>query len=323
MSKFLNFSRLAIIIPKKNKQYSYLIFFLISCFFWSLNVLSKKHEETIIIDLKYVNMPKDKILQSNLSGHINVSVKASGFNLLIHYLFNNDNLILDFNKANNKLLNKKNEFFWITSSLRKDIVSILPMETEIFHTSPERIFSFFIDKDKKTVPLKLKSKISLSKNMWYKSPIEIHPDSITVFASKEILDSVNFIETELLDIDNLEKSKIFYVNVDKKQNIETDIQQIKVMASIEPFIEDVFEQSISIRNLNKNLSLKIFPSKASVIFRIPRNKYELFNSKLSDLYVDASLISKSSFLDVQISNLPDYVKVYKVEPERVEFLILK
>ena len=71
-------------------------FFFISFSFWFLSMLSKTHEITLQIPVKYINHPVGLIVVDFPQNSIEVRVKASGFSIFSFHIFNNNSLILNY-----------------------------------------------------------------------------------------------------------------------------------------------------------------------------------------------------------------------------------
>ena len=78
---------------------------------------------------------------------------------------------------------------------------------------------------------------------------------------------------------------------------------------------------ISVKNLKKGYSVKLFPENVAVTVRAPRDKYLLLQTDFFNAEVDAThMSSENNILDVLINNLPSSIKLQMVYPERVEYL---
>jgi hypothetical protein len=96
-----------------------------------------------------------------------------------------------------------------------------------------------------------------------------------------------------------------------------------VELNIEPFIEEIITQEVEIRNLEKGYSMKLFPREVSATLRLPKDKYQLLKTNFIRLYINASKFGEQKTIPVRCDNLPEMVKLERIYPNRLEFLLIK
>ena len=110
----------------------------------------------------------------------------------------------------------------------------------------------------------------------------------------------------------------------EKENISNSkTNSVLVNLDIEPVVEEVFVQEVKIRNLKEGYSMKLFPKDVSVTLRISKDKYHLLKTNFLKLYVDASKMGNQKTLSIAHDNLPEGVKIERLYPNRLEFLLIK
>ena len=65
---------------------------------WITREMGKTYEERLTIPITYNNVPKSLVLVSEFPDNLMVSVEATGWGILTHYLFGVDELTLDISK---------------------------------------------------------------------------------------------------------------------------------------------------------------------------------------------------------------------------------
>ena len=308
-----------------NKKVStYALFLFISLSFWFLSMLSKQHETTLKVPINYNNFPADKLVIDSTPNFLEVRVKAPGFSILFYNLFNFSKLSLDIDQANTKTNKGGSEVFWIMNTKRKAIAEIITTSMELLNISPERLVILVSEKAKKNVAIKLNKSISLKPEIWFANPIILIPDSVTIYGEKELLDSINFIFTEELIMTDVVNSNTANVSLSIPDHLECEIKQIKVLIEVEPFVEQKFNYKVEVKNLKKGYAIKLFPNFVQVTLRAPKNKYSMLQTNFLTINVDASLISKEkTTLNIEVENLPSFMKLQRIYPSSLEFLLIK
>ena len=323
---FLNFYSLVknYLSINKKKLYTYFFFFLFSFFFWFLTMMSRNHEVNLSVAVQYINYPLDLVVKDAPKQKLLVRVSSPGFQILFHHIFNFKKLTLDFSTANIKVYENSKEMFWLLNSKRKKILEILGSSMQIINIEPERLSVNFYDKNKKKVPIYLQEDINLEYGFWYQKPIEIIPDSIYIYGIRHKLDSINMVYTENIIIDNLNKSKIIDVSLLEIEEVKKKEDKVRVKISVESYVEENIEKEIIVRNLEDNYKIKVFPSKVFVKLKISKKHYHLFSE--DDFTIELNAEKMKSDVDliyVEVNNLPSFIEIDRIYPEKVEYLLIK
>mgnify|MGYP001214992523 CR=1 FL=1 len=308
----------------QNRKLSlYIFFFIISLSFWFLTVLSKTHETSLIIPVDYINYPIDLIADEAPDDYIEIRVKSSGISIISFNLFNSSSIILDFDLANYKPKENGAELFFNINSKRQQISSVLGISFDILDINPNKLSVNFVNKQNKKVPIILDSEINLRESFWLASEISTNMDSITVFGEQDSLKSIKYISTDKLKIDDLHKDQIASISLNIPNSLFSNTENILVEINVEPYIEEVISKKVNIRNLQQKYSLKLFPSNVSVTLRLPKENFSLLETNFIELFIDASDLNDKRTLFVEYGSLPNGVKIKRIYPSYLEFLLIK
>jgi len=311
-------------VAKNKKLNTYALFLFISFSFWILSMLSKTHETTLSVPVNYKNYPTDLVEINSTINFIEARVKAPGFSIIFYHFFNFKTLKLDYKIANSKPLKNGKNLFWILNSKREKVAKILGSSMEIMDLSPERLIIPFANKTKKEVTIKLFDDITLKSEYWLSSEIQLSPQKITIYGDQNVLDSLTEISTELLKLDNVFENTSIKVDLIIPEGLQTKETELSVTINVEQFIEQKMTQKVKVENLKKGYTLKLFPNEISATIRLPKSKYNFLKTDFLNIKVDASeLEANTKRLKVQINNLPSFVKLERLYPQEVEFLLIK
>lgn len=309
---------------KNKKLNTYLGFFLISFAFWFLSMLSQTHETTLKVPVKYTDYPTDLVIISSPVADLDVRVKARGFAILFYHLFNFNHLLLSYDVANSKPTDRGENLFWLMNSKRASVTKVIGVSMEIMNIEPENLDVDFSYRTKKEVPVILNKDIKLKKNYWLSENIKISPRIITVYGDQNILDSILHITTDLLSINDASKNTTTILNLQIPKGVDLNKEEVEVSIYLEQFIEEKISQKITINNLRSGYLIKLFPDEVIVTLRLPKDKYNLLKTDFFKAEVDLEDIDiGAKFLDVNINNLPSFIKIERIYPQQVEFLLIK
>ena len=308
---------------KNKKLNTYFFFFVISFAFWFLNMLSRTHETNFSIPVHYVNHPVDLMQVADPSDVIDVRVKASGINIISFHLFNHKSLILNYDVSNSQPINNGRTVFWIMNSKRKELTNMLGASIEIMNINPERVIVPFVNKIKKEVPLILESEIKLREQFWMANEIKLNPSSVILYGEQDLLDSINSIRTDFLRLDDIGKDQLHEIALVIPDGLRSNIEFVLVELNVEPFIEEVIREEVEVRNLPKGYNIKLFPSNVDVTIRLPKDKHQLVKTNFLRLYIDGSNLVDKRLISVSYDNLPATVRVERIYPNYLEFLLIK
>lgn len=308
----------------KNKNIgTYTLFFFVSLTFWFLTMLSKTHETNFVVPIKYINYPADLIELSKPDNFLQVRVKAAGISIISFHLFNHGSLILDYNVVNSQPTANGKNLFWMMNSKRKELISILGSSVDIIDVYPERMLVSFVNKNKKEVPVILNSDINFRQSYWLAGDLKIIPSSVTIYGKQTLLDSINFVTTDLLELKDVNKDQVHKVGIVLPDGLRSKDSSVSIKISVEPFIEEVVIEEVQVRNLDKGYSIRLFPKDVSVTLRFPKEQYRILKTDFLRLYIDASKITNENMVVVEYDDLPQMVRVERIYPNSLEFLLIK
>ena len=187
--------------------------------------LNETYEREIEIPVQLVDIPKNVVLTSDTTTNVRVTVRDKGFSLLA-YLYGNKTHTI---KIKFNAYAKKTGVGVVSSSeLQKMIFRQLFNSSQIVSVKPDKFEYFFNYGLKKRVPVRLNGRI-IPRQSYYLSRTYFTPDSIEIYASREMLDSIKYVNTELLNIKNLtDTSYLFYggeTPVEHKSNFVVEVMR--------------------------------------------------------------------------------------------------
>jgi hypothetical protein len=130
-----------------NRDVAVFAFFLfLSFIFWYLNSLGKEVEAGIKYQVKYTNLPRERVINEDLPTDLNLFLKAPGYSILkLKISGNKAPVIIDISKVNYKRApgGKALNYFIVTSGLTKSLNVQMRSGCEITSIKPDTLFFTF------------------------------------------------------------------------------------------------------------------------------------------------------------------------------------
>jgi YbbR domain-containing protein len=299
----------------------------ISTFFWLMMSLSKEYVIELNFPVSYINPPADKVIANRLPSTIDIEIRSTGFNILIYKLKHRKEVV-QVDIKDSKPLPVKNHYYLTANSRIDKITRQFDNDIKVLKVFPDTIFLNFNKKVAKKVPVKANLKIVFNKHYQQSDSVKIVPDFITISGAADVVNKINYVETEPVSLKNVNDSLAINLHVIKntQELKQVDLSQPTVRASVNvtKFTEGNIELPIEVENLPKGYSLKIFPDKVSVKYHVAFQNYEKINALQFRAVVDYTRIEQGSTkLKVQLLKFPAEVSAVKLNPEKVEYIIRK
>lgn len=305
---------------------TFLFCLLVSAFFWAMMSLSKEYNAELNFPVKYINLPSNKVIANHLPETIDIEIKANGFNLLIYKLKQKkETVFIDIKDS--RPLSIRNHYYLITNSRIDKITRQFNNDIKILKISPDTIFLNFNKKVSKRVPVRANLKIDFDNQYQQTDTIKLNPAFINISGATDIINKINYVETEPLNLKNISDSLILKLNILKTPDLQSvDFSQLSVQAKVNvtKYTEASIELPIEIENLPKGYDLKLFPDKVSIKYNVAFRNYENISALQFQAVVDYKKIETgSNKLKIQLLKYPSDIRTIKLNPEKVEYIIRK
>lgn len=320
--RFLFLNSLQDFSIKRRRLRLFIIFLGLSFFFWIITKLSNQYTETFSFEVKFNNFPIGVVPTSTDKLEVELTLTASGFQLLLYKLLTPD-IELDSSKGvfkndkatiplHNSIQEIQKELFG-----KVTIVALFP-----------KILSFsYSSFQSKRLPLALHSPINVGDGFGVSSPLIFIPDSVDIAGPSNILDTLKFIYLNNLEETNIResfKAEFSLINpvAEKLQLSETTAQ---LLVSIDRFSERTIKVPISVINVPDSIALKLFPNEVSLTFSAPLSEINSISATDFLIYCDFKSVEKEklAIMKVGLDRASNQVQNIRWKPKSVEYLIRK
>ena len=307
------------VLPSKGRFRFFLFFLLLSFTFWTSTKLSNTYIVEESFSIIWTNIPNG-IIPSSENQQMNVSISASGIEILIYRLINKSiNISLsqaDFSREKGLIDLRGQEFFIKKQFFENTKLNILtPLFLEFkFSRLEEKVFT--------VVP---QIEINLRAGYLIDSSLKVTPDSILVRGPKSILDTLNSIQSESIIADDLYENFRKKVSLRSIPEIQLSESKVTVEVAVSRYTEKEFLLNVEVINLPLGTRVKLFPPKAKVRVTLPLSVLRTIKTSDFNLVVDYNNIFKDAEkkLDLIMIRRPSSVKKVILEPKKVNYLIRK
>lgn len=313
-------------VVKLNKKVLVFLFcVLISTFFWFLSHLSKEYNAKLKVPVEYSGFPKNKVVSNNLPAEIELQVKATGFTLLM-YRFRDK---LDPVRVDGSYIQKykKDDLFYFSTNSRTETwADELGERMKILKVSPDTLFFNFSSRSTRTVPVKANVSVKFEKEFNLKSNIVTVPSSVKISGAKDVIDKIKYVETEKLELKGVDKpvSRQLKIIIKQSKHIDLSHKTVTVNIPVSKFTEGRTDVPVQVINLPEGASIKTFPDKAEVKYRVPLEDFDKINPSAFKVIADYSKAkSENNYLKIELEAFPKNVQLPKLSPSKVEYIIRK
>ena len=304
-----------------NKEFLIFLFFLcLSGIFWLLMTLNETYEMEFRIPVRVVNIPNNVVLTSEETDTVRVTLRDKGL-MLVSYQYGDGikPIIVNFKSY----ARSSSSFVVPTADIQRMLYQQLSASTKIAGIKSDRMEFFFNYGECKKVPIEYSGRVA-PEELYFISEVKYSPDSVTVYSTRDKLDSIHVIYTEPLNYTNFRDTLNITCRPKTMKGVKVVPSSIKIR-----FITDVLtEESIDNIpiigiNMPEGKVLRTFPSKVSVSFVTGVRQFKKLSPR--DFYVivdyDEIKAHPSEKCNVILRRHPNGVSRATLNLKQVDYLI--
>ena len=309
------------LFSKTNKEFLIFMFFLaLSGFFWFFLALNESYEKEFAIPVTITDVPKNVMLTSDETDTVKITIRDKG-TILLTYMYGK---ALPQVRVNYKNYARNDGTGIIPiGELQKFIRQQLAGSSRITNFKPDRLVFYYNFGDKKLVPVRWSGRV-IPEQLFFISRVEYDPDSVTVYAPKDKLDSINVFYTEQLNYVNFRDTLQVKCHLMKQTGVKTVPEEI----SIRFFTDVLTEESIDgvpIQGINlpPGKILRTFPAKVKVHFVTGANVFRNLHPEDFTVEADYNHLANnpSEKCRIYLKDSPSGISRARLEISNVDYLI--
>lgn len=309
------------LFSKINKELLIFLFFLaLSGVFWLSLTLNDIYEQEFSIPVTIADVPKNAVLTSDEVDTVKMTIRDKGIVLVAyHYGDYLNNIHIHFRSY----MRNNGTGSISAQDLQKLVYQRLLSSSKIVGVKPEKLDFYYSFGTKKQVPVRWRGRI-IPEELYFISRTEYSPDSVTVYASDEKLDSINVAYTEPLNYTNFRDTLIVNCQLNKLKGIKMVPDHIQLSFFTDVLTEERIE-GIPIKGVNmpEGKVLRTFPAKVTVSFVTSVSVYRDLRPEDFLVVADYQEIKQnpSEKCRIYLKNVPAGISRAKLETDLVDYLI--
>ena len=289
-----------------NKELLIFLFFLaLSGIFWLMMTLNETYEKELCVPVRLTDVPRNVVVTGDLPDTVRITVRDKGFTL-VTYEYGHVLRPLSF-KFSAYADEDKGKGVVPLTDVQRQLQAQLYGSSKLLSVKPGEYDFYFTYGASKQVPVVFKGKVTASKS-YYLAHTDFLPAEVTVYANKDQLDKVNYVEIEPFNMRNLQ-----------------DTIHTTVRLSVYPDVltEETIDVPITAINMPEGFVLRTFPSKVTVRFTIGASQFRTIRPDMFKVVVDYNELSQnpSDKCTLQLIGVPHSVSKARLDFQRVDYLL--
>ena len=300
----------------------FLLALLLAFSIWLIHNLSLKYNVYLDVEVR---------AKCNIDGHSSLSpdkcnviarCRATGYNV-IQSRFKGKRAAVEVEFQPEVMRHKEDDLFYVVSSELQEYAHMIygdGVTVEYFTT--DTLYYRFPMENYKRVPVQPVYTVSYQSQYINEGPMEMTPDSVTVYGESFFLDNVTKVYTEPIRFSHLSDDVQGEVGLETIRGLRISEETVHYSLKVSRYVEMEGTMAVGIRNLPSDKMMTIFPSNVDVtlkcVFPLTEDPFEGVTASVDYLDFPQSLSGKCH---VSLTGLPRGVISYEVSPEYVETII--
>lgn len=303
-----------------NKQFLIFLFFLaLSSVFWIFQTLNETYEEDFQVPLELRNVPSNVVITTDLPENLHILLRDKGSQLLAYrYTRQFKPVVVDYNTYSNP----SGHVSILGNELQRQIAAQLLPGTQMLGLKPDTLDFYYNFGQFKRVPIRPLGEVRAGR-LYSLAKTVYSEDSVTVYASREQLDTITTAYLQPFNLRNLTDTTHVKSNFVKVKGAKFVPAQIGVTFCIDRLVEKTIQVPVQQVNFPASKQLRTFPATVKVTFQVGMGLYRKITSENFVLVVNYEdlLKNKSTYCHLSLKTIPEGVSHVRISPQDVEYVI--
>lgn len=304
-----------------NREFLTFFFFLVlSTIFWLMTALNETYEREIGVPAYLVNIPKNVVVTSDMEDTVRVTVRDKGFALLA-YTYGEG--IRPINVNFQSAITRQSGYGVVSSQeLMKMINQRFSGSSKIVQVKPDRLDFHYNYGLSRQVSVKMSGHVVPGKS-FYLARTRFWPEKVTVYGSKQALDSLRFVKTVPINITNFNDTVLRTVALETIKGVKIVPNTVRIGLYPDILTEENIEVPITAINMPEGKVLRTFPQRVTVNFIVGASMFRSISPEQFAVVVDYNEIidHPSDKCSIRLRETPQGVRNARLKMTQVDYLI--
>ncbi len=304
---------------KKGPLKTFLFFLAFSAFVWIFVQFSKQYSEVVGFPITYINIPKDKIILGDSPSSLELRLRDNGINIAFRKIFPKK-LAIDISETTED----GNKLIYDLEKQKQAILTQLKIDYEDVNFLQEDLKINFEQRMVKKLPIVPDIELGFSVGYSALEGIKLEPDSVTLSGPKNILDTLQQVQTRSLRINNISKDVqgSIKLNTSNFERLTFYREEVNYSLRTDKFTEGKAVIPVELINVPENLNVVIFPKEVTVFYQVSLQHFDKINPSGFKVVADFKKASNSDgYLLAQIVKKPQLVNNVRLNEQKIQFII--
>lgn len=320
MTQIINMVR-NFLFSSANREFLTFFFFLVlSTIFWLMTALNETYEREIGVPAYFVNIPKNVVVTSDMEDTVRVTVRDKGFALLA-YTYGEG--IRPINVNFQSAITRQSGYGVVSSQeLMKMINQRFSGSSKIVQVKPDRLDFHYNYGLSRQVSVKMSGHVVPGKS-FYLARTRFWPEKVTVYGSKQALDSLRFVKTVPINITNFNDTVLRTVALETIKGVKIVPNTVRIGLYPDILTEENIEVPITAVNMPEGKVLRTFPQRVTVNFIVGASMFRSISPEQFAVVVDYNEIidHPSDKCSIHLRETPQGVRNARLKMTHVDYLI--
>ena len=304
-----------------NREFLTFFFFLVlSSIFWLMTALNETYEREVSVPAYLVNVPKNVVITSDMEDTVRVTVRDKGFALLA-YIYGEGVRPININFQS--FVTRQSGYGVVPSQeLMKMVNQRFSGASKVVQVKPDRLDFYYNYGQSRQVPVKMAGIVVPGKS-FYLARTRFWPETVTVYGSKQTLDSLRYVKTVPINITNFNDTVVKTVALEKIKGVKIVPNTVRIGLYPDILTEETIEVPVTAVNMPEGKVLRSFPQRVTVNFIVGASMFRSISSDQFAVVVDYNELIEhpSDNCNIHLRQCPQGVRNARLQMTQVDYLI--
>ncbi|MBO7540668.1 MAG: YbbR-like domain-containing protein [Bacteroidales bacterium] len=303
---------------------SFIVCLLITVVVWTLMSLSESKSVRHTHPLQFTGYDKNKYAITADTA-IMLEINGSGFELLKTAFWKKvPEITIDLKGMR---LRHRNSI--ATADLEKEFLSQLKLyENQTIHFGEDSVVFFLNARNSKRVKVDISGiDFEFSPQYGIYGNPTVTPDSVTIYGDSNALAEIKTVGVVGKKISNIETDSTYTVDLQpvwkQYSDVYPSVKKVKIRLSVERFTEASYTVPIDFVFRDTSVHAKVYPPTAEITCKVALKDYKRITPEMFRANVFCENLHRQDTLSITVSQFPKQVRISKIKPEYVQYVIIR